>query len=409
MSNFELRLLEAHEIDAYAACQASAFSSRYPPDRIEALAKELDLDRSLAVFDRGELVATSSSFSSRITLPGLARSQVAAVTDVAVVPTHRRRGLLGSMMRRQLDDFHANREAMAVLYASEGTIYGRYGYGPASFAAQYVINKHLCRLLSPARTLTGSVRLVERHQAAEAFPVVFAAYVPTRAGEIDRPDGEWSEMLDELSSPVLGHRFYACYEQGGRIDGYAVYRVAGIDPADHWRRGVFLEEFCSLSDDAYVALWRFLLGIDLTEELRTTGRPVDEPIRFLLEDQRRLRVARWADRSWVRLVEVSQALALRRYFEEGELVIEVEDQFCPWNEGRYVLSVDGDGVGVVEPSRAPADMAVPAEVLGSAYLGAVPFVSLAEVGRVEERTEGAARLADAMFQARRPPFCTTHF
>jgi predicted acetyltransferase len=409
MSEFELRLLAAHEIDAYAACQASAFSSRYPPDRIEALAKELDLDRSLAAFDGADLVATSSSFSSKMTLPGLARSQVAAVTDVAVVPTHRRRGLLNSMMRRQLDDFHTNGEVLAVLYASEGTIYGRYGYGPGSFGAQYVIDKALGRLMSPKRSLTGSVRLIERQQAIEAFPLVFAAYVPTRAAEVDRPEGEWSEMLGDMANPAMGHRFYACYEQGGRIDGYAVYRVAGIDPADQWRRGVFLEDLCSLSDDAYVSLWGYLLGIDLTEELRTTGRPVDEPIRFLLEDQRRLRIARWADRSWIRLVDVPRALALRLYGEVGELIIEVEDRFCPWNEGRYALSVDGNGVGVVEQTRAPSDLVVPIDVLGSAYLGAVPFASLAEVGRVQVRTEGAARLADAMIQARRPPFCTTHF
>lgn len=409
MTDFELRLLEPHEIDAYAACQASAFSSRYPADRLDALAKELDLERSLAVFDGTDLVATSSSFSAQMTLPGLARCNVAAVTDVAVVPTHRRRGLLNSLMRRQLDDLHTNGDAIAVLYASEGAIYGRYGYGPASFGANYQVDKRLCRLLSPLRAGTGSVRLLESGQAAEAFPLVFASYVLTRPGEVERPQGEWAEVLCDVSASAMGHRFYACYEEAGRIDGYAVYRVAGIDPTDHWRRGVFLEELCTLSDDAYIALWGFLLGVDLTEDLRTAGRPVDEPIRYLFEDQRQLRTTRWTDRSWLRLVDVPRALSLRGYEAEGALVIDVGDSFCPWNEGRFALTVDSSGAGVVEASRASADLVVPAEVLGSAYLGAVSFRALAEVGRIEECTNGAAGSADAMFRAAWPPFCTTHF
>ncbi len=414
MTPLELRPIEGHEIEAYAACQASAFSSRYPPDRLEALAKELQLDRTLAVFDGGELVATASSCAASMTLPGLVRSDVATVTDVAVTPTHRRRGLLTAMMRRQLDDFRANGEAIAALYASEGAIYGRYGYGPATFAAQYLVDKRLARLLPPsslptAQAAQGSVRLVEQAQAAEAFPLVHGAYVPTRVGELDRPRSAWDEILGEVSSPSMGYRFYACYEEGGRIDGYAVYRVAGIDPADHWRRGVFLEELCTLSDVAYTSLWRYLLGIDLTEELRTGGRPVDERVRYLFEDQRQFRTAQWGYRTWVRLVDVEQALALRRYEDDGALVVEVEDPFCPWNDGRFAISVDGDGVASVERVGTPADLVVTVEVLSSLYLGGVPVAALVEVGRLAEARQGATRRAERMFTARRPPFCTSHF
>jgi len=156
-----------------------------------------------------------------------------------------------------------------------------------------------------------------------------------------------------------------CYEQAGRIEGYAVYRVAAVDPGDHWRRAVFLEEMCSLGDESYTSLWRYLLGIDLTEELRTRSRPVDEPLRYLLEDQRHLRMASWGDRTWVRLVDVAQALARRRYEEEAILVIEVEDPFCPWNDGRFRLSVDRGGVGTVERVNARARPCPPVEALGA--------------------------------------------
>ncbi|MGO9299127.1 MAG: GNAT family N-acetyltransferase [Acidimicrobiales bacterium] len=419
MTDFELRPIEEHEINAFASCQASAFGGRYTPDKLESLAEDLRLDRSLAVFDAGDLVATASSYAVLMTMPGLVRCEVAAVTDVSVAPTHRRRGLLTSMMRRQLDDLRSSNEAVAVLFASEGAIYGRYGYGPATFGARYVVDKRRARLLTPfampcgrgSKGGSGSVRLVELAQAAEAFPAVYRAYVPTRVGELDRPHGEWAELLGNPNGAGedARHRFFACYEQAGRIDGYAVYRVAAMDPSDHWRRAVFVEELCSLSDESYMALWRYLLGIDLAEELRTRSRPVDEPLRYLLEDQRHLRTASLGDRTWVRLVDVPCALGQRRYEEEEAIVIEVEDAFCPWNDGRFRLSVDGDGAGTVERVDAAPDLALPVEALGALYLGGVPFVAMAEVGRIAEHTEGAARLADRMFAARRPPFCTTSF
>jgi predicted acetyltransferase len=416
VTNFELRPVEAHEIDAFAACQSAAFGSVYPPDQLESLTAELDLDRSIAVFDGPDLVATSASFAVPMTLPGLVRCKVAAVTDVSVAPTHRRLGLLRSMMRRQLDDVHSNGEPVAALFSSEGGIYGRYGYGPATFGARYVIDKRLARLVPEVATSShepggacGSVRLLERAQAAEAFPVVFSAYVLTRVGELDRPNREWVDVLGGVSSSGDGHRFYVCYEHAGSIDGYAVYRVGRLDPLDHWRRGVFLEEMCALSDIAYRSLWRYLLGVDLTEELRTSGRPIDEPVRYLFEDQRQFRTTSLGDRTWVRLVDVPGALALRRYDEEGQLVIEVEDSFCSWNDGRFALSVGGAGVAVVERVSASADLVLDAHTLGSIYLGGVSLTAMAEAGRAKEFTTGAVRLAERMFRSDRPPFCMSHF
>ena len=222
-------------------------------------------------------MATTSSFAASMTLPGLVRSDVAAVTDVSVTPTHRRRGLLTAMMRRQLDDFRANGEAIAAALRERGgdlrplrlragdlrrPLRGRQAPRP-SLAPR-------ARCPDERRRPDGSVRLVEQAQAAEAFPPSFTRLRADAGRRARSPAGEWAELLGRgRAAAAMGHRFYACYEQGGRIDGYAVYRVAGIDPADHWRRGVFLEELCSLSDVAYTALWRYLLGIDLTEELRT--------------------------------------------------------------------------------------------------------------------------------------------
>jgi predicted acetyltransferase len=170
-----------------------------------------------------------------------------------------------------------------------------------------------------------------------------------------------------------------------------------------------VEELCSVTHAAHRSLWRYLLGIDLTTELRTRGRPVDEPLRYLLEDQRQLQTTSSEDRTWIRLVDVPRALALRRYEDAGELVIEVEDAFCPWNDGRFLLAVDGDGSASTERVDSAPDLVVPAAALGAVYLGGVPFGGMTDGGRIVERVAGAARRANRMFSGPRPPFCTTTF
>lgn len=413
MSTYELRPVESHELGAYASCQAAAFGTRLSAQQLEYLETELAPERSVAVFDGAEVVGSASSHDLAMTMPGLCRGRVAAVTDVSVAPTHRRRGLLTAMMRRQLDDLYEKGEQVAALYASEGGIYGRFGYGVATYGAHYVVDKRRARFTADLLDPPGQVRLVEREQGLEAFPAVYEAYLPTRAGEIDRLRGVWRELLPEPGDPLSDERerFYVCYEHRGRIDGYAVYRVASFDPADRHRRAVYLEDLCSLSPEAYGALWRYLIGVDLTEELRTRGRPVDEPLRYLLDDPRQLRVTGAGDRTWLRLVDVAGALAGRRYGDDGAVVLRVTDAFCPWNEDRYRLSADGAGTPQVEqlPAEGPADLSLDVATLGSVYLGGVPFAGLAVAGRVHEHTTGAVRRADRLFLGEALPFCTTNF
>ena len=95
----------------------------------------------LAAVDEGRIVGGAGAFSFRTTVPGGAVVPSAGVTVVGVLPTHRRRGILRSMMRLQLDDAHERGEALATLFASEETIYGRYGYGRATLALELKISR----------------------------------------------------------------------------------------------------------------------------------------------------------------------------------------------------------------------------------------------------------------------------
>jgi predicted acetyltransferase len=429
-------LAEPEEIRRTFEVDSAAFGERMPEAVVEALSKWSDPSRISVSRDGGdEIVGVAVSIPTAVTLPGLRRLTAAAVVGVSVLPTHRRQGRLTAMMRHQLDGLRERGEPLATLYSSEGSIYGRYGYGPATFGARYMIDGRKARLARPIEEVArGSMRMVGAAEAREALPALAADYAPSRPGEIDALPGEWLDLEGAWRAEEAQQRFFALYCEGDRVDGAVQYRIAGTDPSDPWSRAVFLERFFAVSRGAYVALWDFLLGIDLVDEVRTRGRPVDEPLRWMLVDHRQLRVVGVSDRTWVRLIDVAACLAARGYGTEGTLVIDVNDEFCPWNAGRYRLSASagaasgGDGgpglPGTMEPDSIPAtvefvgtgatgtggasgaDIQLDASTLASSYLGGVSLSNLAAAGRVIPASEEALRLADRMFSTSRPPYCS---
>jgi predicted acetyltransferase len=403
--------LREGEVDDFFDVDAGAFGARMPKGFEDLIRSVMTLDRVAAARDEGALVGTAASEATSMTVPGLGRAAAAMVVAVAVLPSHRRQGRLRELMRYQLDDIRGRGEIAAALYASEGGIYGRFGYGQATFGSSYTVDKRVGRLAVAAGELAaGSVRLVPREEAAVAFPAVYAEYAPTRAGELDRSEIDYTSALGEPGSEELARRFSAVYEEGGRLDGYVAYEVVSINPPEHWPRRLVVHELCALSSDAYVALWDFLLGVDLTVELVATGRPVDEPIRWLLAEPRQLRCTASRDRTWVRLVDVARCLALRRYPGPGDLVIGLHDHFCPWNTGRYRVVVKEEwGTAEVSRTEREPDLELDASRLASIYLGGVSAQSLADVGQIRQVSAGAVPLAARMFANDRPPYCLTPF
>ena len=412
MTTFEIRSPLAEEIGALAECLGVAFGGRMPDRVIDLLATDLPLERTIAVFDGLEVVGTAGSDGVAITLPGGTRTPVAAVTMVSVAPTHRRRGLLTAMMREQLDGVHERGEHVAALYASEGSIYGRFGYGVATYGSRFVIDKRRTVARQPAEHFPGSVRLLGRAHALEAFPAVHAAGLTARPGEIDRMPYAWPELLAEVAEPSEQREtFYAAYEVDGRIDGYVVYRVTPFDASlGNEGRAVMLDELFGLTPAAERALWHFLVGIDLTSEVRTRARPVDDPLPLLFGDARAVRTVQVADRLWLRLVDVAAALGDRRYGAPGELVLEIDDQFCAWNSGRYRLVVDDRGEATVTRADGDApDLVLPVDALASIYLGGTTARRLAGAGRCASATPDALATADRMFASDRAPYCAASF
>lgn len=368
------------------------------------------LDRSVAAFDDGRIVGGAGVYPFEMTLPGETTTPTAGVTWVGVFPTHRRRGVLTAMMRHQLHDIHARGEALAVLLASESIIYGRFGYGLATTQAEYEIAREHTALTMPF-TPSGRIVLVDEDAARKVLPDIHERVRLRQPGDVSRTEGWWGNYFrGGKGTARASARFHALHEdESGTVDGYACYRVSNWSPADPDRTAT-VHDLGALNLDAYVALWQFVTDIDLTTRTTTTTRPLDEPLRHLLADARRLKATSVSDYLWCRVVDVAAALGLRRYPIAERIVLEIRDALCPWNEGRFVLDAGPDGASCTPASGGePADIALSAAEVGAVYLGGTRLGSLARAGRVEELTAGAIRRADVLFSNDVEPYCRSHF
>ena len=366
-----------------------------------------EFDRTLATFDQGAIVATAGIFSFEITVPG-ASLPCAGVTRVTVQTTHRRRGLLTRMMRRQLDDIHRKAEPIAALYASEAEIYGRFGYGLATYEAELELDRPRARFREPA-TAAGRIRSVETSEAIRQFARVWDEAAPSRPGMM-RHDQRWFAMwladLEWQRDNASPH-YRVVYEADGKAEGFALYRLKISWEGDQPNGTVFLESLIATTSQAYEQLWRYCLGVDLTTRVQASRRALDEPVRFMLTDSRQPKM-QVIDGIWLRLVDVAGALSGRRYAVEGRLVLQVRDAFCPRNDAQFEL-VGGPAAAECRRLTGNADLALDVADLGAVYLGGNRFSTLAAAGRVEERRPGALAQADAMFGSPRAPWCPSHF
>jgi len=354
----------------------------------------LELDRWHAAFDDGRIVGGAAAASYRFTVPGGAQVSGAGVTAVGVQPTHRRRGINAALMRAQLDDVHARGEPIAVLYASEGGIYGRFGYGLSAFLGEIDFEGGRSTFIRGYRPV-GSVRLLPRGEALPAMRAIYDRAQPRRPGMIAMEDTWWEWLFFEKESEKDEPTFYAVHETDGEPDAYATYRVKHEWPDSIPKLELTVRQLVAATRDAYADIWRYLFDVDLVHRVKAWNRPVDEPLSFLMEEPRRLRF-RIADGLRVRLVDVPAALEARGFVGDGRVVVEVEDRFCPWNEGRVAIEVSAGAASCSRTDDEP-DIACSATDLGATYLGGATFRQLHRAGRVDEVRSGALERVDAMF------------
>ncbi len=404
-----MRPISAGELETYLNQVAFAFGWRsLSEESIELNRNTTELERSLAAFDEGRLVGTAGIYSLELGLPGGATAPAAGVTRVSVAPTHRRQGVLRALMRRQLDAIHERGEPLAILYASEAAIYGRFGYGVGTWHSEFSLSRSRSAFVQPLRP---RVELLAKEEAG-ALIDFHNRLVARQPGMVWRSQAWWEQVLADPPEwrGTGGGRQFAVHRQdgdpAGEIDGFATFRIEAKwengDPQGTVHVGTLLAD----SPEAFAELWRFCLDIDLMAEVRAYTRPLNEPLRHLLADPRALH-SRVEDGIWTRLVDVPAALSARRYPVEDSLVFEVVDEFCPWNAGRWELVGGPDGAECRRSTQEP-DLMVTAAQLGWCYLGANRFSDMLAAGQAVGDGTAAAR-ADAMFVSIPGAWCPTHF
>jgi predicted acetyltransferase len=366
--------------------------------------KNFELERTFAARDAGAIVGGAGSFSFRLSVPG-GVLPTAGVTIVGVLPTHRRRGFLRAMMRAQLDDVHERGEPLAALWASEETIYGRYGYGLASRALELQVPR-IRSDFRPGVPRIGDVRLVDSAQALASVPAIYDAVQAVTPGMYERSTSWWEHRV--LADPPdfrfgAGPKQYALLLVDGESQGYALYRLhvtfGGLGPETKLQ----VIEAMGANPAATASIWRFALDVDWTHTIQARLLPVDHPLLHLLA-QPNFADPTLSDGLWIRLVDLAAALSGRSYAGDGAVVLDVRDVFCPWNEGRWRL----EGGEAARTDDEP-DLALDVADLGSVYLGGFTFRELARAGRIEELRDGAIAEADSLFRTDTAPWCPEIF
>jgi predicted acetyltransferase len=407
--DLQLRTAAPSEYRAVSRLLARAFGEPYEPDEDGPFEGIFEPDRSLVFADGDQIVANAGAFTRELTVPG-AVIPAAHVTMVGVHPTYRRRGLLSRLMHRQLRDVREGGvEPIALLWASEGAIYQRFGYGHAAQRLSFVADRRDVALLPRFAAAGGRLREASLEEARKDLAALYERVRVTRVGWSDRNDAWWNYVL--YDKPAHRHgataRHALLYEGADGLEGYAIWRSK--EEWDHGPQGeVAVREVVATTPAAYTELWRFLFSVDLTRTVNHWSAAMDEPLLHMLTEPRRLR-AQVADGLWVRIADLPAALTARTYTTPLSVVLDVDDKLLPENAGRWRLDAGPDGRATCVPTDDAADLACDVSDLGAAYLGGTALATLAAAGRVREVAAGTLDRASAAFLGVRAPSATEVF
>ncbi|HTJ32573.1 MAG TPA: GNAT family N-acetyltransferase [Dactylosporangium sp.] len=365
-----------------------------------------EMDRGLlAVTADGRPVGTAAAYSFELTLPGEILAPAAGISAVGVLPSHRRQGVLTAMMRHQLTELRARGEFLSVLLASEAPIYGRFGYGPATYTGRITVARHQGALAalraadSGTSSNSSSVEVMRRAECGEILEEVYDRYRRAQPGALSRPHRWWT--LGAGQPPIAqAPRYVAVHRDADGVpDGYASYSLSDGT--------LTVDETIAADDAVSTALIGFLLGHDLVTQVAFKHFPPGHPLRWQLADFRAAQVSSDSDWLWVRLLDVPQALTARGWFTDGELVLDVDDPFLGEHH-RYLLTVR-DGKADCVPTDRDPDLSLDVSDLGSIYLGGTAPSTLVRAGHIRAHRSDAATRADILFHADRHPHCLHWF
>ena len=371
----------------------------------------IEMDRGLlAVTADGRTIGTAGAYSFEPTVPGEVLVPAAGVTFVGVLPTHRRQGVLTSLMRHQLTDLRARGEILSVLLASDAQIYGRFGYGPATHTRRLIVASHRSETISPrghttdetpaSSPQTSRVELLRRPECGQILEEIYDRYRRAQPGALSRPHRWWTQGAGQPPIARTPRYIGVHRDADGVPDGYSSY-ARGDDGT------LTVDETIAMDDAAFTALAQFALGHDLVKQVVFKHLPAEHPLRWQLVDFRAGEISGETDWLWLRLLDVPRALTARRWSADGELVLDVEDQFLS-EHNRHLLTIRDGKAECVPTDRSP-DLSMDIRDLGSIYLGGTTPSLLVRAGRIHAHHPDASAAADAIFRTERPSHCLHWF
>jgi predicted acetyltransferase len=404
----DLRTCRDDELAYFLTTVEAAFGYSPKEEEIQRFGRILDMSRTIGAFDGESMIGTAADFEFTLTVPG-GKLPTAGVTMVGVLPSHRRRGALTRMMHKQLENIHERGEPLAALWASEGNIYQRFGYGVATLYSRIDIDRSRTGFRNEVPS-TGRVRLVDGDKIVDILEDVYRRVADRTPGMFER-SREWWEA-HRLADPEDdrdggGPMFKAVWEIDGRAEGYALYRIH-----QSWEQSapagyLHVLEAVGATPIATREIWRFLFGVDLVARITAYFQPALHPLLFMLAEPRRLRAA-LADALFVRVVDLKAALEARSYGAEGSVVLDVRDPLFAHNDGRWKLEVTSSNTQLTR-TKEPADLSLAINDAGTLYLGGFRWSQLVQSGTVHEEIQGAAWRADEIFRTETEPWCPEVF
>ena len=414
--SLDVRTITDDELVAWLDAGSAGFLDRPDPAAIAAEVRpHWDLDRVWAAFDGPRIAGAFRTWHTDLTVPGLGQLGASAVSGVSVLPTHRRRGILSRLAAAEARAARERGESVAILYASEFPIYGRFGYGPATTTATWRLDGNRAAF-HPTIPNTGTVELLGSDDAArEAAWTVFEAWRARQPGELWRRPITWLSDFgwgSAWGSPwkgfVVGHR-----DDAGTLDGYARYHVEAKWNDRQPASKLIVDDLHALTDDAYAGLWRFLASIDWVATIEAEARQADERLPWLLVNARAASISDVGDGLWLKLLDVPTALEARRYERSATLVLEVIVRDAGEADDtaqrlRVALDVSQAGASAQLTDRA-ADLTLDGAALGAAYLGGTRLRNAVLARGVDEHRPGALADLDAALRTDRAPWASSFF
>jgi predicted acetyltransferase len=395
------------------------YDNRHADEYVEkVMATYLADDRELTgVYQTGDVaahslaadvpVATFATLRKDLNIGYGRQLEAQLVTAVTVRGTHRRQGILRRMMTEDLAASKASGLAVAALTASEASIYGRFGFGVATFERSIKVDTGPRFRLRHAAA--GTVEIADRKVLLELAPLVFDRVHRVTPGSIVRQEAYRQRSSGSLGKDGAEDEAIKCalhYDADGNVDGYVSYKFPGWDTKPPT---VKIVDLVAATEAGYLELWQFLGSIDLIERISWQDAPVDDPLGWALDDPRCIESSDHRDMLWLRILDTAKALGARRYSGDGSMVLSVTDGLG-FAAGTFLLEImEGEAAVSAAPPGAPPELTLDVAHLGSIYLGAVCPVTLTAAGKITEHVPGAALKARLMFAVERAPHCLTHF